>query len=69
MTSLESGFSSVAALKAIDKKKCLMILQQIIAVKREQAFCQSADKEIFQTEEMRNENPRSAFTESNTSES
>ena len=46
--SYRSDFSSALS-SALDKKKCLEVLQTIIAVKREQAFCQSADKEIFMT--------------------
>ena len=33
----------------LDKPTCLLILKQIISIKREQAFCQMADKEIFMT--------------------
>lgn len=49
--SYRSDFSSVMIKNLIEKPKCLQILQQIIAVKREQAFCQSADKEIFMTDD------------------
>ena len=35
----------------IQKATCLKILKQIIAVKREQFFCQGADKDIFLTNE------------------
>ena len=49
--SYRSDFSSTQnQVKApLDKATCLKILQLIISAKREQAFCQSADKEIFLT--------------------
>jgi len=36
---------------SLDRKSCIEILKHIIAVKREQAFCQSADKEVFLAED------------------
>ena len=47
INSYRSDFSSASSAAAIDRPVCLEILKQIISVKREQAFCQQADKEIF----------------------
>ena len=43
------------------KKHCLEILKQIIAVKREQVFCQSADKDIFLTNDASSTNSSSNY--------
>ena len=56
-----SDFTALTKRVPLAKKHCLEILKQIIAVKREQVFCQSADKDIFLTNDASSTNSSSNY--------
>lgn len=59
--SYRSDFSASLLQNQLERPKCVDILKLVIAIKREQTFCQQADKEIFLTSD------RSLFSSSSQS--